>query len=185
MNNKGIALVLVLLVILLLMVIVFEFSFAMKVEITATQNFKDETDCYFYAQSGFQQAVAEITKSHVFRDSGERTDTIIVNAKGLVSVVPFLPEEFSFGLDGDGEFLLQLADESRARRFTGFDLSPRKLPFQRVECCCFSLAGENKSFLNQNPDGDFLHYRKYEKRSSSPIFRTSRDWHGKYTRRIY
>ena len=59
MNNKGIALVLVLLVVVLLMVIVLEFSFAMKVEITATQNSKDETDCYFYAQSGFQQAVAE------------------------------------------------------------------------------------------------------------------------------
>jgi general secretion pathway protein K len=76
MNNKGIALVLVLLVILLLMVIVFEFSFAMKVEITATQNFKDETECYFYAQSGFYQAVAEITKGHVFRDAEENTGEI-------------------------------------------------------------------------------------------------------------
>ena len=76
MNNKGIALILVLLVILLLMVIVFEFSFAMKVEITATRNFKDETDCYFYAQSGFQQAVAEIIKGHVFRDEEETTGEV-------------------------------------------------------------------------------------------------------------
>ena len=76
MNNKGIALVLVLLVVVLLMVIVLEFSFAMKVEITATQNSKDETDCYFYAQSGFQQAVAEIIKGHVFRDEEETTGEV-------------------------------------------------------------------------------------------------------------
>jgi general secretion pathway protein K len=75
-NNKGIALVLVLLVILLLMVIVLEFSFAMKVEITATQNSKDETDCYFYAQSGFQQAVAEIIKGCVFLDEEETTGEV-------------------------------------------------------------------------------------------------------------
>jgi len=74
MNNKGIALILVLLVIVLLMAIVFEFSFAMRVEINAAQNFKDETDCYFYAQSGFYQAVAEITKSHVFLDDEETTE---------------------------------------------------------------------------------------------------------------
>ena len=71
MNHRGIALVLVLLVILLLMVIVFEFSFAMKVEINATQNFKEETDCYFYAQGGFQQAVAELVRSHIFRTEEE------------------------------------------------------------------------------------------------------------------
>jgi Type II secretory pathway, component PulK len=76
MNTKGIALVLVLLVILLLMVIVFEFTFAMKVEINATQNFKDETDCYFYAQSGFYQAVAEITKRHIFRDAEENAGEV-------------------------------------------------------------------------------------------------------------
>lgn len=66
-NNKGIALILVLLVILLLMVMVMEFSFAMRVEVNATQNFKDEIACYFNAQSGFHQAVAELIKQHSFR----------------------------------------------------------------------------------------------------------------------
>jgi len=62
MNNKGVALILVLWVILLLMVIVLEFSFAMRMEVNAVRNFKDEVNCYFYAQSGFQRAVAELIR---------------------------------------------------------------------------------------------------------------------------
>jgi len=74
MNNKGVALILVLWVILLLMVIVLEFSFAMRVEVNAAKNFKDEIDCYFYAQSGFQQAVAEIIKDIALRGKEEESE---------------------------------------------------------------------------------------------------------------
>jgi general secretion pathway protein K len=74
MNNRGVALILVLWVILLLMVIVLEFSFAMRVEVNAARNFKDEIDCYFYAQSGFQQAVAEIIKDIALRGEEEESE---------------------------------------------------------------------------------------------------------------
>jgi len=75
MNHKGVALILVLWVIVLLMVIVLEFSFAMRMEVNAAQNFKDEIDCYFYAQSGFQQAVAEIIKDIALRGEAEEPDS--------------------------------------------------------------------------------------------------------------
>lgn len=67
LNNKGVALILVLWVVVLLSVLVLEFSYAMRIEATATKNFKEEVDCYLYAQGGFQQAVAELTKSFTMR----------------------------------------------------------------------------------------------------------------------
>ncbi len=73
-NNKGVALILVLWVIILLMVIVLEFSFAMRQEVNATRNFKDEIDSYFYAQSGFQRAVAELIKAHTLGIKREETE---------------------------------------------------------------------------------------------------------------
>lgn len=69
MNNKGIALILVLLVLVLLMVIVLEFSFAMRVEVNAARNFSDEVKCYFYAQTGFQRAIAELIKQLTFKET--------------------------------------------------------------------------------------------------------------------
>ena len=72
-NNRGVALILVLWIILLLMVIVMEFSSAMRVEVNAARNFKDEIDCYFYAQSGFERAVAELIKKLSLRTAKEET----------------------------------------------------------------------------------------------------------------
>ena len=61
-NEHGIALILVIWVLLLLMIIVMEFSFAMRQEANATRNYKDEIDCYFYALSGFEEAIAQLLK---------------------------------------------------------------------------------------------------------------------------
>lgn len=69
LNNNGVALIMVLWVVVLLSVLVLEFSYAMRVEGTATRNFKEEMDCYFYAQSGFQQAVAELTRNFSVRQN--------------------------------------------------------------------------------------------------------------------
>jgi len=65
-QTDGFALILVLWILALLMVIALEFSFAMRQEATATRNYKDEIDCYFYALSGFQQALGElIREAHI------------------------------------------------------------------------------------------------------------------------
>lgn len=76
MNSKGVALILVLLVLLLLMVVVLEFSFAMRVEVKAARNFNDEINCYFYAQTGFQRAVAELIKHLTFRTAEGEEETL-------------------------------------------------------------------------------------------------------------
>lgn len=72
-DNSGIALILVLWMLLLLTIIALEFSFAMRQEVNATRNYKEEIDCYFYALSGFQQAVGELIKEASIKPGQEGT----------------------------------------------------------------------------------------------------------------
>jgi len=57
---RGMALVIVLWVLTLLSVIALEFCFSMRTELNVTQNFKEETQVYFYAQGGIHRAIAEL-----------------------------------------------------------------------------------------------------------------------------
>lgn len=59
-GSRGMALVIVLWVLTLLSVIALEFCFSMRTELNVTQNFKEETQVYFYAQGGVHRAIAEL-----------------------------------------------------------------------------------------------------------------------------
>ncbi len=74
-NNSGIAIILVIWILLLLMIIVMEFSFAMRQEANATRNYRDEIECYFYALSGFEQAVAELLKEASLKPENQESES--------------------------------------------------------------------------------------------------------------
>lgn len=59
-RSRGMALVIVLWVLTLLSVIALEFCYSMRTELNVTQNFKEETQVYFYAQGAVHRAIAEL-----------------------------------------------------------------------------------------------------------------------------
>lgn len=92
------ALVIVLWVLTLLSVIALEFCFSMRTELNVTQNFKEETQVYFYAQGGIHRAIAELVYKNDPALQAQRKQ--IEEQKRLLPAVegeqgtPTLPEEW-------------------------------------------------------------------------------------------
>jgi type II secretory pathway component PulK len=59
-NEKGIALLIVLWVMMLLWAIVGEFSYAVKLRLNIIKNFKDNTQSYYFAVAGLNNAIASL-----------------------------------------------------------------------------------------------------------------------------
>ena len=64
-NERGIALFLVLWVLMLLSVIVGEFCYAMRTEVNITRNYKEQTQAYYIALAGLNQAIAGLVREDV------------------------------------------------------------------------------------------------------------------------
>lgn len=99
-NEKGIALLVVLWVLILLWVIVGEFSYAVKLRLNIVNNFKDNTQSYYFAVTGINNALATLLKRE-----GEKAEPV--------------PEKFLRNIESDihserlnGDYSVRIGNES-------------------------------------------------------------------------
>ncbi|MDM8522733.1 type II secretion system protein GspK [Desulfococcaceae bacterium HSG8] len=110
MDNKqtGIALFLVLWVLTLLSVIVGEFCHAMRTEVNITRNFKEETQAYYIATAGLNQAISELIKLRTTPRRKEKLpdekedDLIEWRFNADIPAIPF----------AEGQFKVEIGNES-------------------------------------------------------------------------
>ncbi len=107
-SNDGMALFLVLWVLILLTVIVGEFCYAMRTEINITRNFKEETQAYYIAEAGLNEAIGGLIKNQIIApkteriESGEEEPEIGWRVGVDIPAVPF----------GEGQFEVKIGNES-------------------------------------------------------------------------
>ncbi len=107
-SNDGMALFLVLWVLILLTVIVGEFCYAMSTEINITRNFKEETQAYYIAEAGLNEAIGGLIKNQIIApkteriESGEEEPEIGWRVGVDIPAVPF----------GEGQFEVKIGNES-------------------------------------------------------------------------
>jgi len=107
-SNDGIALFLVLWILTLLSVIVGEFCYAMRTEINITRNFKEETQAYYIAEAGLNEAIGGLIKNEII---APKTEPIKSSDKNLEIVwkvgvdIPSVPF-------GQGQFEVKIGNES-------------------------------------------------------------------------
>jgi general secretion pathway protein K len=107
-SERGIALFLVLWVMALLTVIAGEFCYAIRTEVNITRNFKEETQTYYIAVSGFYWAIGELVVNELVPrtatapDGGGEPADIRWRINAGIPAIPF----------GDGQFKVEKENES-------------------------------------------------------------------------
>ncbi len=132
-SNDGIALFLVLWVLILLSVIVGEFCYAMRTEINITRNFKEETQAYYIAEAGLNEAIGGLIKNQIIApktepiESSEETPEIGWRVGVDIPAVPFGQGQFEIKIGNEsGKVNINSADQAFLKMLLGsFDLKDR------------------------------------------------------------
>jgi general secretion pathway protein K len=132
-SNDGMALFLVLWVLILLSVIVGEFCYAMRTEINITRNFKEETQAYYIAEAGLNEAIGGLIKNQIIApkteriESGEETPEIGWRVGVDIPSVPFGQGQFEVKIGNEsGKVNINRADQAFLKMLLGsFDLKDR------------------------------------------------------------
>lgn len=121
-NERGVALIVVLWIFIFLFVVAFDFSASVREEATAEHRFADETQGYYLALAGFEQALYDVLQQP---------------AQQGISRDPQTPDLFDGswreGTLGSGEYRLRLIDEGGKINLNRVDEQTLRLIFSHLE----------------------------------------------------